>query len=107
MATPSKRTPDCVSNPQVPLELLNKNIQTGEVGGAREAVRRLLGSPGTFPLLSLSWLAIMLRDVPKGILHFTMVCPHSPPLAPAPSLLLKVFDRRGTWGVVRVRRRAD
>jgi len=35
---------------------------------------RLFGSPGTLPLLGFSWLAIMIRDVPKAILQFTVVC---------------------------------
>jgi len=57
---------------KVPLELLNKNLQTGQFSSAREALRRLFGSPGTLPLLGFSWLAIMIRDVPKAILQFTV-----------------------------------
>eukprot|EP00898_Chlorokybus_atmophyticus_P005010 jgi/Chlat1/550/Chrsp103S01124 len=54
---------------RVPLELLNKQIQTGAAANGGDAFKKIMASESALNTLMLSWAAVLFRDMPFGALQ--------------------------------------
>ena len=82
---------------RVPLELLNKQLQTGASASVKEAFAKLSASNLPY-VLALSWAAVLARDMPFGALQLAFFDLYKNGLGFLDTMGVNIFVQRLAWG---------
>ena len=84
---------------KVPLELLSKQIQSGQCSNLGSAFRKVFLSPSSGITFFYSWLAVLIRDIPRGALQYAII--HTLERLPwLEALGIPLFFQRLIWAAV-------
>ncbi|CAE8628184.1 unnamed protein product [Polarella glacialis] len=86
---------------RVPFELINKQVQLGKAADFDEAVKIVFGRPGALTKYFASWAAILVRDVPFGVVQLvSFEVLKDVTSQPLDLLHVNIFGQRLIWGFI-------